>query len=309
MLNHDQRSWLQYQQPGILADIQLAYSVLPWFDVQLGATGGLFVSQQPGGLLTPMLGVLARLPMQSLTPYAMLDVGLGVTGNLLRPFVRAGLGLDFELSRSWRFGPNLGLGVVTQVDGPLYSSDGLYAWLGLAFSYWPLSAPPAFRQSPAPAPAPLTAADTPQAAEALAPTTPPAPPSPELSALLDRALPTQQSELLAPVLFAFDSDVLEASGIAMLHEVARVLTTERADIELLEIAAYADARGASGYNRELAARRAQRVLDWLVEHGIDRQRLQVSAQGAVDFVESGASEGDHAQNRRVVFRIVRGRRP
>jgi outer membrane protein OmpA-like peptidoglycan-associated protein len=313
MLNHDQRSWLQYEKPGILADIQLAYTVLPWLDVQLGATGGLFLSHEPGGLLSPMLGVLGRFPMQSVTPYALLDFGLGITGSLLRPFLRAGLGLDFEVSRSMRLGPNLGLGVVTQVNGPEYSSDGLYAFLGLAFSYWPVDAPPAFRQSPAappPAPtSPLTAAAPVRAAEPAAPPTPPAPPSPELSALLDRALPTQQSELLAPVLFGFDSDVLEASGIAMLHEVARVLSTERADVELVEIAAYADARGESDHNHQLAARRAQRVLDWLVQHGIAQQRLQVSAQGAVDFVESGDSEGDHAQNRRVVFRIMRARRP
>jgi outer membrane protein OmpA-like peptidoglycan-associated protein len=310
MVNHDQRTWLDYQQPGILADLQLAYSALPWLDVQVGATGGIFASQQPGGLLSPMLGVLGRLPMQSPTPYAMCDVGLGFTGNLARPFLRAGVGLDFQVSRSLRLGPNLGLGVVTQTDGPAYSSDGLYVWLGLSFTYWPVTAAPAMRQSPAvpppPPAAPLTAAE-PDADTR--PVSPPAPPSPELSALLERALPSQRSELLAPVLFALDSDALEPSGVAMLHEVARVLSGERADIELVEIAAYADARGESEYNRELAGRRAQRVLEWLVEHGIARQRLQVSAEGAVDFVESGDSEEDHAQNRRVVFRIQRTRKP
>src|SRR5688572_31839443 len=41
-------------------------------------------------------------------------------------------------------------------------------------------------------------------------------------------------ELLAPVLFAFDSDQLEPIGVAMLHEVAHTLR-ERNDIRLLEI--------------------------------------------------------------------------
>jgi outer membrane protein OmpA-like peptidoglycan-associated protein len=311
LLNHDQRTWLEYQQPGILADVQLAYSALPWLDVQVGATGGMFFSGQPGGLLSPMIGVLGRLAMQSLTPYALFDVGLGFTGNLARPFLRAGVGLDFQVSRSLRLGPNLGLGVVTQTNGPAYSSDGLYIWLGLGFTYWPVTAAPTVRQSPAVLPPPPPSAATPTAEpdHDTRPISPPAPPSPELSALLERALPSQRSELLAPVLFAFDSDALEPSGIAMLHEVARVLSGERADIELVEIAAYADARGENDYNRELAGRRAQRVLEWLVEHGIARQRLQVSAEGAVDFVESGDSEEDYAQNRRVVFRIQRTRKP
>jgi outer membrane protein OmpA-like peptidoglycan-associated protein len=312
LLNHDQRTWLEYQQPGILADLQLAYSALPWLDVQVGATGGIFASQQPGGLLSPMIGVLGRLPMQSLTPYALFDVGLGFTGNLARPFLRAGVGLDFQVSRSLRLGPNLGLGVVTQTNGPAYSSDGLYIWLGLGFTYWPVTAAPSVRQSQAVLPPPPPSVATPMAAEPehdARPISPPAPPSPELSALLERALPSQRSELLAPVLFAFDSDALEPSGIAMLYEVARLLSGERADIELVEIAAYADARGDNDYNRELAGRRAQRVLEWLVEHGIARQRLQVSAEGAVDFVESGDREENYAQNRRVVFRIQRTRKP
>jgi hypothetical protein len=37
--------------------------------------------------------------------------------------------------------------------------------------------------------------------------------------------------------------------------------------------------------------------------------LQVSAEGAVDFVESGDREENYAQNRRVVFRIQRTRKP
>ena len=47
--------------------------------------------------------------------------------------------------------------------------------------------------------------------------------SPELLTLIERAAPGARTELLAPVLFKFDSAALEAIGVAMLHEVAREL--------------------------------------------------------------------------------------
>jgi outer membrane protein OmpA-like peptidoglycan-associated protein len=311
MLSNDQRAWLRYDQPGLLADVQLAYAVKPWLDVQLGATGGVFLSHQPGGLAAPVFGALARLPMRVATPYALLDLGVGFTGAILRPFARSAVGLEFALARNFRAGPNLGLGVVTQWNRPGYSTDAVFAWFGLSCSYWPTALPAplrdpltVMREAPPPGAAvPEPAASVPPDE----PEHPPSPPSPQLVDLLDRALPTQRSELLAPVLFAFDSAALEAGGIAMLHEVARVLCSERADIELLEIVAYADARGSDEYNRELARRRAQRVLDWLAEHGVARERLQISAEGAVNFVEPGHAAADHQQNRRVIFRVLRMR--
>jgi outer membrane protein OmpA-like peptidoglycan-associated protein len=130
-------------------------------------------------------------------------------------------------------------------------------------------------------------------------------PAPELDRLLEAAVPavpTQRSELLAPLLFELDSATLEPSSVAMLHEVARLLTYERSDLSRIQIVAYADARGSAAHNRELAKRRAEHVLEWLVAHGVARERLEVSAQGAVDFVEPGDTESDHQQNRRVIFR-------
>lgn len=124
--------------------------------------------------------------------------------------------------------------------------------------------------------------------------------------LVDRAVPgrTDQVELLAPVLFAFDSDALEPVGIAMLHEVARELN-KRPDLELIEIRAYSDARGSAEYNRALAERRGQRVRDWLIEHGVAADRLSIAPLGAAEPVEAGDGEAAYEQNRRVVFRVVR----
>src|SRR5262249_9159646 len=106
-------------------------------------------------------------------------------------------------------------------------------------------------------------------------------PSPELLSLMENTLPTQQNEWLPPIFFAYDSDAIDAQGIAMLHEVARELQ-RRPGLAHLEIRGYADARGSREHNLALSKRRAQAVLDWLVAHGVERERLTLAAEGAAD---------------------------
>jgi outer membrane protein OmpA-like peptidoglycan-associated protein len=234
-------------------------------------------------------------------------MGPGFSGKLVRPFFRAGLGADFQVTRAMALGPLLAYCQLLEPNTVGSSSDARFVWLGISLSLRPAlfgeqAAPPMFPALVARARA------TPPEPPAPSPTEPSTAPSPQLIELIERTLPTDQVELLAPVLFEYDSDTLEPTGIAMLHEVASELT-RRDEIELLEIRGYADSRGGADYNRELSARRAKRVLQWLVEHGIAQERLQIAAQGASDFVENEATEPAHEQNRRVVFRVVRMRKP
>ena len=297
MVITDQIGWLAYDRMGLLLDLQLGYAVSPWLDVRVGSAMGVFLSEQAnGGLAAPTLGVLARVPEVSVTPYAFSDLGAAFTGTRLLPMLRIGVGFEVALSDSVRIGPTLAFASVLYADDPGNSSDAQYVSLGLAGVFSPAGSPPIPQK---------------RAAAAVPPPPPPRivevrEPSSEIMQLVDRAVPgrTDQIELLAPVLFAFDSDALEPVGVAMLHEVTRALV-QRTDIELIEIRAYADARGSAEYNHELAARRAQRVFDWLVEHGIDPARLTLAPVGASEFVESGADETAHEQNRRVVFRVLR----
>lgn len=309
MLSSDQRSWLAYSAPGLLTDLQLALRLTPSAAVQLGVAGGLFFSAAGNGaVLAPMLGGTVHWPLAGLATYASLNVGAALTGELVRPFARALLGVDWSLSSQLALGPVLGVDVVTQHDGSLYSSDAIYGWAGISLAYRPARAAPhrvtrkPQRMSIAKAPAPHSPPSA--ALRQLAPAHEPQPPSPELSALLDDAVQVSHLELLAPVLFEYDSIALEPSSVAMLHEVARVLTHERRDVQLLAVVAYADHRGAPAYNLELSSRRARFVRDWLVAHGIARARLTIEPRGASDPVEIGA-DADHQQNRRVIFRVLR----
>jgi outer membrane protein OmpA-like peptidoglycan-associated protein len=297
MLSSDQLGWLAYDKPGLLAEIQVAYSLLPWLDLQVGTTLGMFFSDlDNGGLAAPLLGVLVRLPDSLVTPYVFADLGGAFTGALLLPMLRLGIGLEVPLSEAIRLGPTLNFGNVILSDAPGNSTDARYIAIGISGTWTHAPARPIARSARVARPQPAAAPRVIVVRE----------PSTEILKLVDRAVPgrTDQVELLAPVLFAFSSDQLEPVGVAMLHEVARSLA-ERTDLELIEIRAYADARGSAEYNRDLAARRGKRVYDWLVEHGVDPARLSVAAVGASEFVETEDRESAHEQNRRVVFRVLR----
>ena len=245
----------------MLGDLRLGYAVLPWFDLHAGFAGGGFLASQndpTGALMSTTVGALVHTMAHGLQPYAMLDVGAGVTGALVRPVLRFGLGVDVPLSRAVALGPVLGFGQVFQWDKRYYSTDARYVWAGLAFVYRPFLAP-----EPAPAPHRWMRL-MPQPAPPPPPSSQPVPPSSELLELIEQTMPEPQAdrmELLAPVLFRFDSDELEPIGVAMLHEVARLLA-RRPDIELLAIYGYADSRGSAEYNQNLSLRRATRVREW-----------------------------------------------
>ncbi|HTU62571.1 MAG TPA: OmpA family protein [Polyangiales bacterium] len=313
MLSADQRSWLGYSAPGVLSDLQLAVRLSPLLAAQLGVAGGIFFSSVVNGaVLAPMLGGTLHWPLAGLPTYGALNVGVAVTGELLRPFARAVIGVDWSVSSQLTLGPVLGLDWVTQRDGSVYSSDAIYGWVGISLGYRPVRfAPKLAQKAPIPEPEPIGPAPPPLAAEVApeqpAPVHEPLPPSPELDALLDGAVDAvhvSRTELLAPVLFHYDSVELEPSSVAMLHEVARMLNQERKQIELLAVIAYSDNQGSAEYNLELSGRRAAHVRDWLVAHGVAAERLTVEARGASEPVEVG-ERADQQQNRRVIFRVLR----
>lgn len=300
MVSDDQLNRMGYDQFGVVGDAQIAYALLPWLDSYGGVAVSGFISspEKAGGLLAPNAGLTFSTPQSGYRPYAQVDIGLGLTGALVRPLLRTGLGVDIFISKEIAFGPVLGYGQLFQPDGPNDSTDARYIWAGCALFYRYLKTEDTPIKSP-----PKVAATTPSRS-AMSPE--PVEPSPELLELIERTLPSQDSrvELLAPVLFTFDSDRLEPIGVAMLHEVG-LLLDRRTDIELLEIRGYADNRGSTAYNLALSQKRAQKVYAWLVDHGVDPNRLRVAGQGATQFVETEETEKAHQQNRRVIFRVIR----
>lgn len=67
----------------------------------------------------------------------------------------------------------------------------------------------------------------------------------------------------------------------------------------LEINGYTDNIGTALANRELSQKRANRVRDFLVANGIDRNRIKVFGKGEANFVASNQNAAGRAKNRRI----------
>lgn len=77
----------------------------------------------------------------------------------------------------------------------------------------------------------------------------------------------------------------------------------------IEIASHTDARGPADFNLEFSQRRADRVVQWLIEHGIARERLVARGYGESKPMNNCSddvpcSEAEHQLNRRTEFRVL-----
>ncbi|HEX6245748.1 MAG TPA: OmpA family protein, partial [Polyangiales bacterium] len=250
MLSKDQVENMLFDEVALLGSAAVSRELISRLSFQWSVRGGGFLSDlENGGLLGSLVGLRLHPPERDVMPYLGVDAGVGGTGKLVRPWLGATVGVDWWLDEHWQLGPVAGIDDVIQWNGSRYSTDAVFLWLGVSVSYGTRRPRPAPKAPPRPARvAPVQA--------------PPRESTPgdarEIERLIDRVLPSQRLELLAPVLFSVDSDQLEPIGVAMLHEVAATLKT-RPEILRLEVQGYADARGSDAHNQELSQRRAERV--------------------------------------------------
>jgi OOP family OmpA-OmpF porin len=110
---------------------------------------------------------------------------------------------------------------------------------------------------------------------------------------------TQVASIKLMVNFGFDSSRVEERYFADLAELGAFL--KRFEDVYVDIEGHTDSIGPDDYNQSLSQRRAQAVVDLLVnEHGIAPARLQAKGYGeSRPVADNGTSEG-RAQNRRVM---------
>ncbi len=102
------------------------------------------------------------------------------------------------------------------------------------------------------------------------------------------------------VLFDFDKADLKSSAYPILDEAVTVL--EKNPGLNIEIQGYTDSTGAEDYNLKLSQRRAESVMAFLVNRGIDPGRLSAKGYGSANPVASNDTAEGRAKNRRVEFR-------
>ncbi len=112
-----------------------------------------------------------------------------------------------------------------------------------------------------------------------------------------------QMQIRQPVFFATSRDVILPRSRAVLEAVAEALRAVP-EIHRMSIEGNTDDVGDDQRNMELSQRRAQSVLRWLVEHGVEENRLEAHGFGETRPLVQGATPAARAQNRRVDFRIV-----
>lgn len=97
--------------------------------------------------------------------------------------------------------------------------------------------------------------------------------------------------------FVMGSDALTDQAMANSQEFVKALNSPKLAAMKFAIEGHTDAVGARDYNLDLSQRRAQAVVNYLVESGIDRSRFQVKGYG-FDRPFDGLNARD-GRNRRV----------
>lgn len=113
-----------------------------------------------------------------------------------------------------------------------------------------------------------------------------------------------QTTSIAGVSFDPDSARLTAEGRSTLDGVATTLQGQSG--LQVEIAGHTDSVGSDAYNTLLSQQRAEAVRSYLIEKGVDGNRLTAVGYGEAEPVASNDTEEGRISNRRVEFRISAG---
>jgi outer membrane protein OmpA-like peptidoglycan-associated protein len=124
--------------------------------------------------------------------------------------------------------------------------------------------------------------------------TPVTPESPEIPYLLH-------------IYYDFDQAFIRDDAVPEMEKLQKLLVEN--DQYIIEVGSHTDARGSNHYNQRLSQRRAESVVRWLVDRGIDRTRLLARGYGETVNVNNcinnvPCSEREHQMNRRTEFKVI-----
>jgi OOP family OmpA-OmpF porin len=141
---------------------------------------------------------------------------------------------------------------------------------------------------PAPAPAPV-------AAPAPAPVAPPVAPKP-------MAPVSEKVTYAADAFFDFNKSVLKPEAKAKLDDL--VSKTSGVNLEVIIAVGHTDSVGSDAYNQKLSVRRADAVKTYLVEKGVEKNRVYTEGKGEKQPIADNKTAEGRAKNRRVEIEVV-----
>lgn len=125
-------------------------------------------------------------------------------------------------------------------------------------------------------------------------------------------LQLERSYLLDNLYYDFNKATLREESKVELNKLIELLNTNPGI--RVQIGSYCDSRGNDAYNLNLSQRRAESVVNFLVENGIDKNRLTSRGFGETKLV-NGCEDGvkctdeQHQKNRRTDFQILEISKP
>ncbi len=79
--------------------------------------------------------------------------------------------------------------------------------------------------------------------------------------------------------------------------------TKHVEIKKIRVEGHTDNVGTADFNQKLSRARAAAVADWLVKHGVDKQRVVAEGVGLTRPLEPNDTDPGRAANRRVEFHL------
>lgn len=110
--------------------------------------------------------------------------------------------------------------------------------------------------------------------------------------------PMQIENAVYLVFFDFDKSMVTDEGESIVEAVVTELNG-RSDVNAITIIGHTDTSGSNSYNQRLAMKRAQAVMDTLVERGVDPALIRMESRGESDLIVQTADGIREPANRRV----------
>jgi len=127
---------------------------------------------------------------------------------------------------------------------------------------------------------------------------PPPPPPPSVVDVREKRI-----HIAEKIHFEFDKASIRPVSFAILDAVVDALQ-RHPEIRKVQIEGYTDAVGPDEYNLKLSQRRANSVLQYLVKHGVAKNRLQAKGFGESNPIADNDTALGRARNRRTEFKIL-----
>ncbi|MGM0649587.1 MAG: OmpA family protein [Bacteroidota bacterium] len=110
------------------------------------------------------------------------------------------------------------------------------------------------------------------------------------------------SIVLKNIFFDYDKATLRSESYPELERLYNLL--ENYKNMRIEIGGHTDNRGSLKYNTELSEARAKAVVDYLVDMGIDKSRLEYKGYAYLKPIDTNDTEEGRQNNRRVEFKVL-----